>query len=306
MTHYFSPARAMAGTSSILDDPEAWKRLEYEARARNDAIHGLKLALATSDALFPAWSDAANLRHALRQLAEDTAAMRPWDRLDLAREEDVWFLRRRFLNSNALLRRQEAELGMAALLRHLRSLLGADWQPVEVHFQHPRPMDIAPHQRVFGPALQFAQPHDAILLSDGTVRRTLRARPSADAAAVRTISPIWPAPGLSDRVRSEIRSQLATGEPRLETVAEAVGLSPWTLQRRLARSGEVFSQMVEDMRKNLALALLAQDHLPVSEIALMVGYSEVSAFSRVCRRWFGQPPSGLRKSCANTQEGMQA
>ncbi|EAQ02096.1 AraC family transcriptional regulator [Pseudooceanicola batsensis HTCC2597] len=93
---------------------------------------------------------------------------------------------------------------------------------------------------------------------------------------------------------AEIRAELSAGYPKLEDVAEALGTSPWTLQRRLAKQGAVFSELVDETRRELTLIYLAEQHLGLSEVAEMLGYSELSAFSRVCRRWFGAPPSRLR------------
>ena len=57
--------------------------------------------------------------------------------------------------------------------------------------------------------------------------------------------------------------------------------------------------MVEDVRRDLALAYLKQRHLPFSEIAMLLGYSELSAFSRAFRRWTGASPRAYRVQMLN-------
>ena len=295
------PARLPLSTMSdlsALDCPEAWKKLETRARSRRKDTLGLDLAM-EGPVPFPAWTASDTLRQALHQLAEDTHGQRPWEQLDLRREEDVWSLRRRFLDGRAIRRRQEAEMGIAGLLRHLREVLGPGWQPVEVHFQHARPLDLTRHSEVLGAAVLFGREYDAIYLSDTAMRHPVQPQAlDRGAAPPVAITPDWPQPTLAARVLAEIRSQMSLGEPRLDPVAEALRVSPWTLRRRLAREGEVFSDMVAGLRRDLSLVLLEQPHIPVTEISAMLGYSEVSAFSRVCRRWFGQSPSTLRAARA--------
>ena len=78
----------------------------------------------------------------------------------------------------------------------------------------------------------------------------------------------------------------------LEEAAEALSISPWKLQRRLAEAGVTFKDLVEGTRRKLALTYLKQPHLPLTEIAFLLGYSELSAFSRAFHRWAGVPPVG--------------
>ncbi len=279
-------------SEEVLNAPDAWEILEARAADEARPTLGLDLAATAGRLLFPAFQPAPDLRSAIARLSDEVAEQRPWEKLELCREGDVWALRRRFLDGRAIRRRQEAELGIAGLVLHLTTAIDPDWSPVEVHFQHARPADCSRHAEVLGAAVLFAQEHDSIYLSDRVVRGAVRLRArdqKTDAGFT-----LWSEPTLSARVRAEIRCQISSGEPRLEVVADALGLSSWTLQRRLANEGEVFSDIVGEMRRDLSMFLLSQVHLPVAEIASMLGYSEPSAFSRVCRRWFGLSPTLIR------------
>jgi AraC-like DNA-binding protein len=110
---------------------------------------------------------------------------------------------------------------------------------------------------------------------------------------------------LRQRIEREIRRRLTDGAPRLAEVAAALGTAPWTLQRRLAETGIAFSEIVDATRRDLAGHYLRQPQMPLSDIALCLGYSEQSAFTRAHRRWFGIPPRGNRYSASST-EAMQA
>ncbi|MNN67704.1 HTH-type transcriptional regulator VirS [compost metagenome] len=101
-------------------------------------------------------------------------------------------------------------------------------------------------------------------------------------------------PDLLEDAGTQIRLSLAEGEPVLEVIAERLELTPAGLQRRLREAGLSFSQLVENTRRELALHYLRQPGRAVSELALLLGYSETSAFSRAFRRWFGVSPRQWR------------
>ena len=110
--------------------------------------------------------------------------------------------------------------------------------------------------------------------------------------------------GLTGKVRAAIHLLLSNGEPALETVAENLGLSAWTLQRRLREHNVSFSVLVDNVRSELATHYLQQKSLSVSAMAMLLGYSEVSAFSRACRRWFGISPRQWRRQENLTAESQ--
>ena len=81
----------------------------------------------------------------------------------------------------------------------------------------------------------------------------------------------------------------------LEEVAEKLGLSSWSLQRRLREESISFTALVDNVRCEMATHYLQNRQLSISEMALLLGYSEVSAFSRAFRRWFGISPRQWRQ-----------
>ena len=103
-----------------------------------------------------------------------------------------------------------------------------------------------------------------------------------------------PKPSILAKVKTTVRARLAEGYPALETVAEALKLAPSAIQRELARENLSYKDLVEAVRKDLALVYLESRELPLSEIAFLLGYSELSAFSRAFSRWTGQSPRAHR------------
>jgi AraC-like DNA-binding protein len=102
--------------------------------------------------------------------------------------------------------------------------------------------------------------------------------------------------GLFDRIRSAIRVKLPNGAPSLEQIASELRISVSAVQRALTEQGCTYKDALEIMRKNLARVYLEQRQLPLTEVALLLGYSELSAFTRAFTRWTGQSPRAYRQS----------
>ena len=203
------------------------------------------------------------------------------------------------LDGRILERRQNAELTMGLYLNLIRRCLGRQWSPEEVHLEHPRPEECRAHASVFGAPLYFNMPTNALVFGDRDLARPMpgsdeqRLRDLCDALTV--LSGSTGTLGLTDRVAGLIRSLLPAGYPRIEDVADAMQMTRWTLQRRLADHGQTFSDLVEATRRGLATIHLGQAHMSIRDIADSLGYSELSAFSRACVRWFEMPPSRVRE-----------
>jgi AraC-like DNA-binding protein len=195
-------------------------------------------------------------------------------------------------------RRQDAELSLAMFQNLLKRAYGDGFALEEVQFEHPAPLDVSAHHEVFRAPVFFGQRTNALVFRPGDLRRPM---PTADSARFAKLTaeafmrrlPRGRVP-LTDRVRAEIRSRLPEGAPPLEQVADAMGLARWTLQRRLGEQGLTYAGAVQEVRKCLAQSYLAQPHLSISGIAQMLGYAELSPFSRACKRWFGASPEQIR------------
>ena len=81
----------------------------------------------------------------------------------------------------------------------------------------------------------------------------------------------------------------------LESIASEMRMSPRTLQRRLTTEGTTFARVYETVREELARAYVADAKMPLTEIAFLLGYAELSAFLRAFKRWTGKTPSQFRE-----------
>lgn len=198
-------------------------------------------------------------------------------------------------------RRQDAELSLGMFLNVVREACGSAWAPVEVHFEHPRPADVDEHMRAFDAPVYFAQPTNALVFRPEILQRRMPASDLTLMAMMRTcltqLAEIDEGPvSLADSVRSAIRTRLPQGHPALEEVAADLRVPAAAITRALAGLGLSYKEMVERTRRELALSYLRQRHLPLSEIAFLLGYSELSAFSRAVKRWTGTSPRKLREA----------
>lgn len=96
-------------------------------------------------------------------------------------------------------------------------------------------------------------------------------------------------------VRLIIGQFLATGECSLASIAQALGYSLRTFQRRLAECDTTFSTLLGEVRSAQALRYLEEPHYRLTDIAILLGYANLSAFSRSFYRWFGFYPEEIKK-----------
>jgi AraC-like DNA-binding protein len=83
------------------------------------------------------------------------------------------------------------------------------------------------------------------------------------------------------------------GMPTVGRVAAATGYTVRTFKRRLNEENASFSRLLEDVRRDLALAALAAGDVKIGEIAGRLGYEQPSSFTRAVHRWTGTSPRGL-------------
>lgn len=103
-------------------------------------------------------------------------------------------------------------------------------------------------------------------------------------------------PNLRTRLSSYLLANAYLGIPSLEKLAANFNVSPRTLQRRLQEEGLSYQQLAESVRRSLALHYLESGKYPVKEISYILGYNELSAFTRAFKRWTGSSPANYQKN----------
>lgn len=172
--------------------------------------------------------------------------------------------------------------------------------PLSVEVPFPRSGSRGAFRAAFGCDLAFDRPVGAITFSAEQMELPNRlADPTLtgyldDLAALNLAELDARGDGLVDDVRHTLWGLLPAGRPDLWRTAQAMGMSPRTLQRRLREEGTSFSRLLDDLRREASDELLADRRMAVSEVAFLLGYSEPSAFQRAFRRWRGITPRRYR------------
>ena len=99
---------------------------------------------------------------------------------------------------------------------------------------------------------------------------------------------------LKSRCKFFLLQQLTSGDPSEEVLANQVGMSGRSLQRKLAEAGLTYGQVLAETRYELAQRYLDDPNRSVTEITFLLGFSEHSAFTRAFKRWSGMAPTSYR------------
>lgn len=197
--------------------------------------------------------------------------------------------------------RQQSEYALVVALNTLRLMVGSRWVPLEVQFAHRAPRQTSEHLRVFGAPVSFAAPTNAMVFDREFVERQVpgaddRLYPIMRRYLEQVLQEMPREDGALASVRRAVGEAMREGDPKLGDVARKIALSPRTLQRRLKEQGLDFKGLVDDTRRRFSLNYLKDPQHTLTEIAYLLGYSEVSAFNRAFKRWTGSTPVGYRRS----------
>ena len=171
-----------------------------------------------------------------------------------------------------------------------------------VNFMHAEPRDIKPYFEYFGCQLNFDQDENQLLiplsiadelliggnpelalLNDQVITRRLALLDRNDIVA---------------RVQSAVLEQLPHGNISDDSVASALHMSVRTMHRKLVDEDQNFRNLLVEMRRNLAELYIMDNSLTLTEISMLLGFSEPSSFSRAFKSWTGSAPSEIRQARA--------
>lgn len=193
--------------------------------------------------------------------------------------------------------RAYSEMALAAWLVLSRNYTGVAIQPISVAFQHARPADVSEYERLFACPLRFGAPINRLALPPQSFELPNRSNDSEIAAyfvdrAKELLVNVAGAP-LVQRVREAVADLLGREQPTLERVARRVASSPRTLQRRLSEDAIQFGDLVDDVRKVVALQLM-DGSTDMAVVAARAGYRDLGAFRAAFQRWTGMTPRDYR------------
>lgn len=189
------------------------------------------------------------------------------------------------------------ELAIGVILGMFRLLLGPQFVPDRVTFQHPPMSAPETYAEHFGDVVPtFGQRHNSLSFpSHLLTRRPFGGDEQAHALARQFLGSQRLHQTIDGHVTEMIDKLMPLGACTLPEVASALMIHPRALQRQLHALDLTFGGLVDRWRRDLALELLARPDVQMSAIAAQLGYSEQSTFTRSCTRWFGRSPRAQRE-----------
>jgi AraC-like DNA-binding protein len=280
------------------------KFLEHAAAAIDDSAFGLHLAEETDprDAgiLYYVASSAHNIGEALRLLARYFRIVNEAAHLRSTPSSDGVAVAVQFVGVARHGLRQNVEFGIAVILKALREVTGRNIRPIRAAFAHARNSDLREFERFYLCPVEFGATSDLLEFTKDTLAIPLI---TADAKLLGVLQPFCDAAAKERRtetgtvrsaVESEVEKQLPHGRASAQSVAKALAFSGRTLSRRLADEGTTYVEVVDQLRRSLALQYLREPSMSVSQIAWLLGYEDSGSFNHAFRRWTGQSPSAAR------------
>ncbi|CAG9179054.1 AraC family transcriptional regulator [Cupriavidus pinatubonensis] len=289
--------------SPDLHVPEPWLAnvLDASEQASSGAAVGLLMAeswrLSDFGPISLLLQHQPTLRHALGQLETYRHLLSESVLVHVEETEAVAIVRLQLITDRPTPGRQPVELSIGAMLCLMKSMLGGKWKPRSVHFTHGAPANLHVHRRLFGTNVEFGSDFDGIVLDRHDLDRP---NPLGDVNLARYARefldqhPRGRRISTASNVRRSVHMLLPRGQGSIEQVGRQLGMSARTLQRRLGQEGQEFSSLVNEVRRGLASRYLADLRYPVSQVAMLVGFAEVSTFSRWFSSQFGMPPTRWR------------
>ena len=194
----------------------------------------------------------------------------------------------------------DMERSLVLTLLRAKPGFGQDLQLTSVHLPYQPPAYAKQYQKIFSCPVYFNQSECQIVFAkDYFNLRPTQSNPYMKQAALEYANSLlskFNIQTLSDKVKTLIYRDMNQTEPSISKIAAHLNMSKQTLYRKLKLEGFFFQKLVENVRFDKARQLLKLSGLSTSEIALQLGFSELSAFSRAFKRWSGMSPKLFRQN----------
>ena len=180
-------------------------------------------------------------------------------------------------------------------------LIGKRIPLLEVSFRSAEPAFSAELKTLFSDNIYFESEHSGfcfdskyldmkVIRDEAAMKRFLRNAPANYLVKYKDLN------SLSARVRRLLREVEPADWPSFPELAQRLNLSPATLRRRLDSEGHNYRGLIDDLRRDSAMALLGNSSLSIAEVAEKLGFTEYSSFYRAFRQWTGVSPRAFRQT----------
>ena len=198
-------------------------------------------------------------------------------------------------------RDQYVDMSMGLIMQRLRSILGSEIDGIEVGMERPRPRNVSLYREKISRKISFGRRVNSLRLPPELY---FVVNPRGDDRLFRLMDlqcrSLRPdrseGKDFADDLKEFILTRVSESTISLTEAADYFHVSERTLQRRLAETGTSLNDLRDEVRRKLAERLLSETELSAAEIAMRLGYSAPSAFTRSTIRWFGKTPRDYRRA----------
>ena len=278
--------------------------LELAAEALHDPALGFHLATTVNPRevglLFYIASAAKDLGEAIVLFARYCRIVNEAIRVQLTRRNSDLVVEIRVVGVPRFRALQNAEFGIAVIVKSLREITGRNVHPTKITLAHMRNSTFPEFERLCGCPVEFGGSSDQLVFSNESLAVPLitedghlldALRPICDEAAKqRETAP----ESLRALVENEAQKLLPNGKARKQNIAKKLAVSTRTLSRRLASEGTTFEDVVDELRRSLALQYIKTPSISLSQVAWLLGYEGSTSFNHAFKRWTGGSPSAAR------------
>ena len=240
------------------------------------------------------------LRRSLEVLGEFRNRLNSHLSLQIEDQGETVFLRQHFALNPPIFSRQVNDAALGVHYKLCRTIMGDEWRPQSVclNYERPTPSHRAIYDRLFDCPIQFGSDFDGIIVDGSDMSRQLPRWEAALAGHARDLVTATVDPGertMADEVAQSIRLIMPSGRATFGGIADALGMSVRTLQRRLEREGTSFGNLLDRVRAQQVSQHLANRRLRLTEVSHFLGFSNLASFSAWYRSKFHETPTEARR-----------
>jgi AraC-like DNA-binding protein len=200
--------------------------------------------------------------------------------------------------------RYEMEYSLTIAAHRAKRLLQSGLDMRYVAFAHAEPDYPEEYEKMFRCPIKFGQSHseiafDAHYLAYKMPRNSPSLYKVLTAHLDRLLSSLGKGASVASKVEAIVSKKISDAELDADYVASRLNMSRNTLYRKLKKEGVAYQDIVDGVRADYAIQHLKSGEYSITELTFILGFSEVSAFSRAFKRWTGQTPNSYVKGDAS-------
>jgi AraC-like DNA-binding protein len=192
------------------------------------------------------------------------------------------------------------EMYVLGFTLNILKLMPGKQLPLEVHYEFTQPKSMKSYHELFGSSTRFffnaaqnKMVYDGGLINIPLLNANEQLYQMFDKMATDSLQQKLGEGSLSRLVKEELSKRIKGYLPTLEEVAQHLNMSSRSLQLKLKNEEVTFRELADEVRKDIAIAHLKARALNISEIAYLLGFSEISSFSSAFKKWTGSSPSAF-------------